>query len=126
MIPIAEIKGLGWFWKHREGVLTFVVIVAIGVFLWVADGWRKDRDAYKAQLDDAQQTIIDQKAAFDASTAALQRKVESDQERNEFELGAVRRNQADRAAGDGPISPVLFNGLQQLRSRQAEHAKRTR
>jgi type II secretory pathway pseudopilin PulG len=120
---LEKIPGWGiliWLWNNK----TLVAIVgAAGVFLyyvWLADKRGQERDELKEQLRGASQVISDQRAWHDDTVAALERKANNETERSDFERGAVARNQADRVAGDGPVAPVLRDGLSALRRRQAE------
>lgn len=113
---LGAIKGL---WDNRKLIGLGILVAALLVCAFLAHSRGQERDKLKTAYDQAVDYINDQKAVYDATVAAMERKVESDKDRNRFEIDQAGRNSAGRVSGDGPLSPVLRDGLRAVAERQA-------
>lgn len=110
-----------WLWVLNNKRLVFILALSAGLawFMWRADELGEERDALEDQVHSYQQVVADMQKWHDDTTAALERKTEDDRKRNEFKNAAISRNTSGRASGDGPLAPVLRDGLRELGARQA-------
>lgn len=111
-------------WKYRTVIGIAISLGLFGYYVYLADLRGKERDELSDKLTAATQVIRDMRAWHDATVAALERKVEGERERHDFEQEQIIRNQEGRKNGDGPLAPVLADGLQRLRERQAARSNR--
>ncbi len=100
------------------GIAGAVVVGLLSWYAWRAHELGEQRDELAAQVAAYEQVVKDMREWHDATTAALERKSKNDNERNEFKNDAAARNSAGRVAGDGPLAPVLRDGLFALQRRQ--------
>lgn len=121
MNPVAIVK---WLWDNKALIGFVVALGAVGFMVHRADLKAQEQREISAQLDEVKDTIDDMRAWHDKTIASLERKTHEDQNRTDFSLQAATQNQADRIAGDGPLAPVLRNGLSGLGRRQAERNAR--
>lgn len=106
-------------WENKSTIAMGLILAALAWYAWRADQLGDERDELALQVAGYQQVVADMGAWHEATVAALEGKTRNDKERNEFRNTAAARNSADRADGDGPLAPVLFNGLHELGLRQA-------
>ncbi len=124
---MSPVKVLSLIWKYKTVIGIAISLGLFSYYVWLADKRGQERDDLEKMLRGASEVIADQRAHYEQNIAALERQGQYEQQRNEFERTETARNQADRVAGDGPLAPVLRNGLHKLSLRQADiKARNTR
>lgn len=124
MIQIPFIAAAKWVGGNWKGLAVVGIAAAVMFFIWSWDARGNKIDELENQVKGYRDVVAAQLAWHDETVSALERKAQSDDERSNFEAESARRNQADREAGDGPLAPVLRNGIGSLSRRQAERNKR--
>ena len=110
---------LSFLWSNKSTISAVVVVGLLSWYAWRAHDLGQQRDELATQVEAYQQVVQDMQEWHEATTAALERKSKNDTERSEFKNGAAARNSAGRASGDGPLAPVLRDGLREIQRRQA-------
>jgi len=119
-LPIPQvISTIKILWKYKTLVALGLSVGVLGYYAHLAERRGVERDAAETSLASVKETLDNLRAVSDQKIAALERKVEDDNERSYFEQESARLNEAGRVMGDGPLAPVLRDGLGRLRKRQA-------
>lgn len=122
-MKIAEqIPGFGavvWIFNNWKLVAALASVGGLVYFAYLADKRGRERNEAVAMVASAQKTIDDLRAWHDATTAALERKVDRERDSKTFEANQDMRRLAAGEAGDGPLSPVLRDGMRAIAQRQS-------
>lgn len=110
-----------WVVSNPGAVVRLILVAALALLIWSWNG-RGEKIADQARTIEGYRTVVkDMRQWHEETTAALERKHGNDQDRSDFEREAAVQNEAGRQAGDGPLAPVLRNGIDRLRERQAAY-----
>lgn len=122
MIPFASFFiPFKWLWGNKEVVAVVAVIVIAGLGWHLALSRKTEIESLGVKLEEANAIIKTMEANHKAVVGALERKVESDKDRNNFEKDRALKNAEGRINGDGPLAPVLRDGLRSLAERQHKY-----